>query len=71
MATMTITIPDADVQRLLDAVCTRYGWRSQALDGTKASFAKAKVASLLKGFVRDVEGKAATNAITVPNITIT
>lgn len=58
MAIISITIPDAQVSRVLDAVATRHGW----LVGsglTKAQFAKQYLIDVLKADVKFVEGLAA------------
>lgn len=61
MASITITIPDAVVSRVLDAFATFYN-HNPAVDGTKAAFAKAQIGKYAKGIVKDVEGRAADAA---------
>jgi hypothetical protein len=59
MASITITIPDAQVQRVLDAFSHRYGYQDQ-IDGapnpqTKVQFAKQQVALWIKRETEDYE----------------
>jgi hypothetical protein len=56
MANITITIPDAVVNRVLDAVASRYNWTADL--GTKAQFAKAVLIRLLKDSVKQYESNA-------------
>lgn len=58
MASITITIPDPVLTRVLDAIASVGGYNS-ARDGTKAQFAKAYLVSYLKGIVIDYEGNVA------------
>lgn len=62
MATVQIDIPDAQVQRVLDAFAGKFGWVDQATSGTKAAFAKAQVAMWVKRTVLDYEREQATIA---------
>lgn len=55
MAQIVIDIPDDQVQRVLDAFTGTYGWQGQAVDGTKAAFAKKQVALWIKRVVRQYE----------------
>lgn len=70
MATLTITIPDAQATRVADAFCLAYGWRSVELDGTKAVFVKKAVIAHIKQTVLNVERgqaeAAALAAVTEP-----
>lgn len=59
MASITITIPDAVVTRVLDAMATRYGWSSDS-GLTKAQFAKKVIIDLLKDAVKLHEGNLAS-----------
>lgn len=52
MASFTVTIPDQIAADVVDALCEAGGWRSQALDGTKASFARAQVTNFVRGAYR-------------------
>lgn len=62
MATITLTIPDAVVARVLDAVAAGYGY-SAATHGTKAQFARQYLRDHLKQIVISYEaGLAATQA---------
>ena len=54
MAQMIIQIPDALVNRVIDAVASQYGYKSE-VDGTKAAFAKKVVIDFIKGIVRAYE----------------
>lgn len=47
MASITIAVPDAQVQRVLDAFCNTFGYNA-ATDGTKASFVRKQMASYAK-----------------------
>jgi hypothetical protein len=61
LATITINIPDAVVQRVLDAFADRYCWTAES-GLTKAQFAKAVLVNLAKETVRMYEGRAAVDA---------
>lgn len=58
MANLTITIPDAVLPRVLDAIASSRGY-NPATDGTKAQFAKAQIIGLLKDIVSSAEAAAA------------
>ena len=66
MASIQIDIPDAQANRVLDAFATRYGWTDQ-LGVTKAEFAKAQVAKMIRETVKQEEVRqaqlAAGNAV--------
>lgn len=47
MASITISVPDAQVQRVLDAFCATFGY-NPATDGTKAAFTKKQMAQYAK-----------------------
>lgn len=58
MATITITIPDNQVARVLDAFAARYGWPATVVNAqnqqvanpeTKAQFARQRVADYVRG----------------------
>lgn len=55
MATISINVPDAELGRVTDAFARAYGWRSVALDGNKAAFAKAALVGHIKATVRGIE----------------
>ena len=57
MATISITIPDAQVSRVVDALCTG-GHYSDDLGVTRNTFAKQEVARLVKERVLLVEREA-------------
>ena len=62
MATITITIPDAQLARVLDALARAYGWKTG--DGPKPAFVRAAVAAQLKTMVVQVErGEAERSAV--------
>jgi hypothetical protein len=58
MATISITVPDPVVQRVLDAVAATYGYDPDT-DGTKAQFARAQVAAVVKNVVVSYEAQQA------------
>lgn len=68
MATITLTIPNAVAQRVLDGVSSKYGYSATLADGsanpqTKSEFVKAWLSKVLKDAVRDYEADtAAANA---------
>ncbi len=61
MATVSVTIPDPVLARVLDAFATAYGY-NPATDGTKAAFAKRQVARFVMETVRAHEATTAANA---------
>lgn len=61
MATISITVPDAVVARVLDAIAAQYGYDATR-DGTKAQFAKAILARFMKEVVVAYEATAAGEA---------
>ncbi len=61
MATITLNIPDAQVARVIDALCARGGY-DPALGVTKAQFAKQSLAAWLKAAVQQVEQQQAHDA---------
>jgi len=66
MATVTITIPTAITQRVMDGFCKKYGY-SPTLEGdepnpeTKAQFVKRRIIEHIKKAVRDSEIEDAVN----------
>lgn len=60
MATITITIPDAQLTRVLDTLAKAYGWKTS--DGPKPAFVRAAVAAQLKTMVLQVERSDANSA---------
>lgn len=58
MASITITIPDAVLTRVLDAIAARHGY-DPLTDGTKAQFAKSVVIGWLKKEVVEHEANTA------------
>jgi hypothetical protein len=61
MASIQLNIPDAQAQRVLDAVADRFGWTPE-LGVTKAAFAKQQVAEWLKRLVVEYERRVAIDA---------
>jgi hypothetical protein len=57
VASITLNIPDASSARVIDALCTAGHWHS-GLGVTKAVFAKAEVARLVRERVLEVERHA-------------
>lgn len=55
MAAITINIPDAQLQRVIDAFCAEYGWSSVEIDGPRGAFAKKQLLLLIKRKVRSYE----------------
>jgi hypothetical protein len=62
MANITIVIPDAQVQRALEAFANVYGWTPE-LGVTKAAFAKAQVAEFVKSTTLSYERQKAAAAL--------
>lgn len=61
MATITLTIPDSIVNRVLDAVAASKGYGPGG-GQTKAQFAKSVIATYLKSIVVDYEAKRDADA---------
>lgn len=64
MATITVTIPDAQINRVRNAFATAYGWSGILPDGTpnpenKTQFTQRKVREYVKEVVKGVEATAA------------
>ena len=77
MASITVTVPDPILNRVLDALAAKWNY-NPAIDGTKAAFAKKSVANYLKATVKDYEAtlaaeaaRAAAQATAETDITIT
>jgi DNA-binding LacI/PurR family transcriptional regulator len=67
MATITTNIPDADLQRTLDAICGVYGYSATLENGTSnpetpAKFCKRMVAAHVRGLVIHWESERDANA---------
>lgn len=65
MATISITIPDASLQRVVDGMCAWHGYSATLPDGTpnsqtKGQFVKARIAAFVKESVKNAETAAAT-----------
>ena len=66
MTTITITIPDAITQRVVLALCHRWGYSDTLEDGTpntetKSAFVKRKMIEHLKRSVKEAEVEIAKN----------
>lgn len=61
MASITLTIPDAVLPRVLDAVAAKWGFNPGGPQ-TKAQFAKAALAAYLKATVKQYEAEVAAKA---------
>lgn len=62
MANLTITVPDAVVARVFDALAAVYGY-DPSKDGTKAQFARRCIAQHVKGVVLQHETSAAMDSV--------
>lgn len=60
MATILLTIPDAQMPRAIDALCLAGGWRTIELDGARGAFAKAMVIRFIRETTLEVEKTKAT-----------
>ena len=58
MAQIIITIPDAQIQRILDGICGQYKYDT-ASGITKAQFARQKVGEMIKNIVLAYETETA------------
>lgn len=58
MASITLTIPDPLVTRVIDAIASEYGY-DPAKDGAKAQFAKIQLINFIKRTVRNYESSIA------------
>jgi len=54
MATLSITIPTDQVNRVQDAICAVYGYNPDT-DGTKTAFTKGVVINFIKNTVKSYE----------------
>jgi len=61
MASMTITIPDGILSRVLDGIANQFHYDALA-DGTKAAFAKQQVIAFILNTVRNAEVQAAASS---------
>jgi len=60
MASMTITIPDGTLSRVLDGMANQFHYDALA-DGTKAAFAKQQVITFIINTVRNAEVQSAAS----------
>lgn len=66
MATITLTIPDAQIQRVITAFCANYGYtQSQLPNETQANFTKRMVGLHIQDVVRNYESAQAASTLTV------
>ena len=73
MATITITIPDSVVARVVDALGTHYGYQA-IIDGapnpeTKARFVQRMIRTHIKNIVREQEASVASQSAFVSTST--
>ena len=69
MAILQFSIPDPEVQRVIDAICSRMGYSYNALPAeTEAQFARRQMAIHLKDWIRMLEQDNARAAITEINV---
>lgn len=61
MATITITIPDAVLSRVLEGMCAAGGWTAESAV-PKSAFAKNMIIDYIKATVRRTEDRAASQA---------
>jgi len=60
---ISLTIPDAQKDRIIDAFCAHYGYDVHKKDGeTKAAFAKRMLYTIIKNVVISQEAKQAADA---------
>jgi hypothetical protein len=64
MATISITIPDNNINDVVDALCDAYGYSAES-GLTKAKFAKRVVADFVKEIYRSQVGAKAADAARV------
>jgi hypothetical protein len=70
MADITITVPNAVLSRVLDAIAARNGYIA-AVHGTKAQFAKSLIIAWIKREVKGYEaGLASESAINTANASV-
>lgn len=60
MATLSITIPDAQVDRVNAAFADQFSYNA-ATDGTPSQFTKAQVIKFMKNVLKASEGRTAKN----------
>lgn len=71
MADITLSVPPAVTNRVLDAISTRYGY-NPAVDGTKAAFVKKWIIKQVMDAVREHEvNTAAATAATTAGTSVT
>lgn len=80
MANITITIPDNEISRAINAICSKYNYQDTIIvdidkgpipnPETKAQFAKRMVARIIKEAVLEQEKQDAVNAIAIADIDV-
>lgn len=68
-ATITITVPNAVLSRVLDAFAVTYNWNS-SMGVTKAEFARIKLIEHIKTVVSDYEVNQSVSAVTSSYVTV-
>jgi hypothetical protein len=68
-ATITITVPNGVLSRVLDAFAATYNWNS-SMGVTKAEFARIKLIEHIKTVVSDYEVNQSVSAITSSYVTV-
>lgn len=77
MATISLTIPNTDIARAVDALATRWGYSPFLDDGvtpnpqTKSEFVRLGIARWVKSEVRAHELATAQAAVTVTDVSVT
>lgn len=81
---ITLTIPDNQVARVINALCVRYGYQEMVIDPnggdiiqyiqnpqTKAQFARQSIINYLKQITSEIETEEARRAISIsePDVT--
>lgn len=80
MASINFTIPDAQINRVINALCTKYGYQDNIITNTdppeispnpesKAQFSKRMISEVIRSLVLDVEKQSAIDA--VPKVDVT
>lgn len=70
MASITITIPDDQVDRVVNAICERFNYDQYVADGgtlSRPQFAKRRIAIWIRGLVTTWEMRAVQDGVTPPS----
>lgn len=62
MATLTFTIDDTIVDRVLDAMCWRFRYEGEDVRADKAEFCRQHIRNYLKQITKEYESHEAANA---------